>query len=150
MNLEHHCLLSGVLDPETRAMNSAPQQEPFKWSLSTEGGIPTLGALGTDLMLSNHHGEVLWCKERLGGGFVPVWSSQQWEKQPRNPWKDLISSRITGTSTSRNYHWLERAKEEEKDGLDRWWLTSKGLRCEVAGKRQMQTWNEETAKNDSC
>lgn len=54
----------------------------------------------------------------------------------------LISFGILRTSTSKNYHQLERAEEEEKGGLDRWWFTSKGLRCEVAGKRQMQSWHE--------
>lgn len=33
------------------------------------------------------------------------------------------------------------AEEEGKDGMGVWWLTSKGLRYEVAGKRQMQSWN---------
>lgn len=54
----------------------------------------------------------------------------------------LISLGITGNSTSRNYHQRERAEEDEKGGLDSWWLTSKGLRCQVGGKRQVQSRNE--------
>ena len=53
----------------------------------------------------------------------------------------LISAGIAGPATSRNYHQLEMAEEEGKGGMDVWWLTSKGLRYEVPGKRQMQSCN---------
>lgn len=53
----------------------------------------------------------------------------------------LISLGIAAPATRRNYHPLETAEEEGKGGMKTWWLTSQGMRYEVVGKRQMQSWN---------
>ena len=52
----------------------------------------------------------------------------------------LISAGIAGPATSRNYRQLKMA-EEGKSGMNMWGLTSEGLRCEIAGRRRMQSWN---------